>query len=116
MIKVYIASPCTKGDQLRNVGVAIEMFAKLLRMGFNPFCPHSHTYASRKRWEMPLFFPQEWFTYMAADLEWLKVCDCVLRLEGESEGADLEVKTAKENDIPVYYTFEQIWARYGGDS
>ncbi|GAG05287.1 unnamed protein product, partial [marine sediment metagenome] len=41
---------------------------------------------------------------------WLEVCDCVLRLPGESAGADLEVERAKELGIPVYLTPEQIWA------
>jgi hypothetical protein len=35
-------------------------------------------------------------------------CDAILRLEGESKGADNDVKLAKERGIPVYYHIEDI--------
>lgn len=35
-------------------------------------------------------------------------CDAVLRLEGESKGADNDVKIAHERGIPVYYNIEDI--------
>jgi hypothetical protein len=38
----------------------------------------------------------------------LQHCDAVLRLEGESKGADNDVKIAKERGIPVYYRLEDV--------
>jgi hypothetical protein len=41
-------------------------------------------------------------------MEWLAVCDCVLRLPGESKGADAEVKFAQEIGKPVYYSIAEL--------
>lgn len=35
-------------------------------------------------------------------------CDAILRLAGESKGADNDVKLAKERGIPVYYHLDEI--------
>ncbi|MCC6615618.1 MAG: DUF4406 domain-containing protein [Anaerolineae bacterium] len=35
-------------------------------------------------------------------------CDAILRLEGESTGADNDVRLANERGIPVYYRIEDI--------
>jgi hypothetical protein len=41
----------------------------------------------------------------------LQHCDAVLRLPGDSTGADNDVRIARERDIPVYTTIEQIPTR-----
>ncbi|TPG32967.1 DUF4406 domain-containing protein [Flavobacterium pectinovorum] len=38
----------------------------------------------------------------------LEKCDAVLRLEGESKGADNDVKIAKERGLKIYYRLEDI--------
>lgn len=38
----------------------------------------------------------------------LEKCDAVLRLEGESKGADNDVKIAKERGLQIYYRLEDI--------
>ncbi|GAA6767261.1 hypothetical protein AAFH68_32100 [Flavobacterium sp. CGRL1] len=38
----------------------------------------------------------------------LEKCDAVLRLEGESKGADNDVRIAKENGLKIYYRLEDI--------
>ena len=38
----------------------------------------------------------------------LQHCDAVLRLEGESKGADNDVKIARERGIPVYHRLEDV--------
>jgi hypothetical protein len=40
-------------------------------------------------------------------------CDAVLRLEGESKGADNDVRLANERGIPVYYSIEDL-PQYNG--
>lgn len=37
-------------------------------------------------------------------LAWVDVCDFVVRLPGESKGADMEVARAMERGIPVFHT------------
>lgn len=38
----------------------------------------------------------------------IQLCDAVLRLEGESNGADNDVRLARERGIPVYYRLEDV--------
>jgi hypothetical protein len=38
----------------------------------------------------------------------LQHCDAVLRLPGESRGADQDVAIARERDIPVYHALDEI--------
>jgi hypothetical protein len=38
----------------------------------------------------------------------LQLCDAVLRLPGESKGADNDVRIAGERGIPVYYRLEDV--------
>ncbi len=35
-------------------------------------------------------------------------CDAILRVPGESKGADQDVKLAKELGIPVYYSLDEL--------
>jgi hypothetical protein len=44
-----------------------------------------------------------WQTWINGDLEIVARCDMVLRLPGESKGADIETAHAIENDIPVMW-------------
>jgi hypothetical protein len=38
----------------------------------------------------------------------LTKCDAVLRLEGESKGADEDVRIAKERGLKIFYKIEDI--------
>ncbi len=101
MIKVYIASPYTKGDVAVNVRTQLEMANKLMDLGFAPFAPlYSHF--------QHMAFPRPYEDLIKIDLEWVKVCDAVLRLPGESKGADGEVLYATDLNIPVFYTVEEL--------
>jgi hypothetical protein len=94
-MKIYIAGPYTKGDVAVNVRAAILAADYLRAMGHTPFIPHLTHF-----WH--LVSPHEidyWYRY---DLEWLESCDAVLRLPGESVGADREVERARELGLPVY--------------
>jgi hypothetical protein len=105
MIKVYIASPYTLGDIAVNVKRQIDMVDKLMDKGFAPFAPlYSHF--------QHMVHPRPYKDWIKIDLEWVAVCDCVLRLDGESKGADGEVEHAKELELPVFYSFEQLINHY----
>ncbi len=105
MIRVYIASPYTLGDIAVNVKVQIDMADKLMDNEFAPFVPlYSHF--------QHMIHPRPYQDWIKIDLEWVKVCDCVLRLPGESSGADGEVKFAEELNIPVFYSLEELYKFY----
>ena len=97
--RIYIAGPYTKGDVAINVRVAILAGNKLAQVGYVPFIPHLSHF-----WH--LLYPrltEFWYQY---DFAWLELCDCLVRLPGESVGADLEVRRAKDLGIPIYWSVE----------
>ncbi len=96
MIKVYIASPYSKGNQAENVRASMDAFDELAKMGFAPFSPLLSHFQH-------LVHPLPYDIWLSLDLEWLRVCDCVLRLPGESGGADKEETEAKRIGIPVFH-------------
>jgi hypothetical protein len=103
---VYIAGPYTKPDPCVNTRSAILVGDDLWREGLVPFVPHLthfwHTVSPKPYWD--------WLAY---DLHWLRVCHALLRLPGESNGADKEVMEAKRLGIPVFWTLQDVvtWAR-----
>lgn len=100
--KVYIASPYTLGDVAVNVKNQIDCFSKLLDMGLTPFAPLLSHFVH-------MAHPKDYNVWMEQDLIWIKSCDFLLRLPGESSGADKEIEFAKKHGIPVYYTIEELF-------
>jgi hypothetical protein len=102
---VYVAGPYTKPDPCVNTRTAIMAGDRLLSAGLVPFVPHLthlwHTVTPRPY--------QDWLDY---DMHWLKVCDAVLRLPGESSGADKEVAEAGRLGLPVFHSIDGViaWA------
>jgi hypothetical protein len=47
------------------------------------------------------------FLYPAA-VRLLERCDAVLRIPGQSQGADEDVRLAKERGLPVYYSLDDV--------
>lgn len=108
-IKVYIASPYTNGDHLENVNVQMDMYSELMDLGFLPFAPlYTHYIHTRN--------PKTYDEWMEVDYAWIDVCDCVLRLPGESGGADLEDKHAQLTGKPVFYSLEDLIDFYKNQS
>lgn len=99
--KIYVAGSYTKGNQTTNVRSAIDAANVLAGYGFVPFVPHLTHF-----WD--LLWPHEYDWWMAYDDEWLQVCDAVLRLPGESLGADKEEERARELGIPVFYSLDEL--------
>jgi len=101
MKRIYIASPYTLGDQAKNVKAQMDAAHRLMEAGFAPFWPlHSHF--------LHMVYPQPWEKWMEWDLSWLKCCDAMVRLPGESKGADMEETYAKRHEIPVFYSIEDL--------
>jgi hypothetical protein len=101
MKKIYIASPYTKGDVAVNVKRQLDCANELINMNYAPFAPLLSHFQH-------MAHPRSYERWLMLDLEWIKVCDGVLRLEGESSGADKEVELAKKLKIPVYYSLEEL--------
>lgn len=103
---VYIAAPYTHPDPVENTHQVILTADSLRDLGFVPFVPHLSLL-----WHMVKpHEPAYWYAY---DLEWLLQCDVLLRLPGDSWGADEEVKFAIAHDIPVVRSVDELlaWAR-----
>ena len=106
-MKVYIAGPYTKGDVALNVRNAITAGQKVFKAGHFPYIPHMTHF-----WHM--IFPGPYQQWIDIDLEWLPTCDVLIRLPGESSGADNEVKYAFEKKIRVFYGLHRFMNFIGG--
>lgn len=95
-MKIYVAGPYTKGDTILNIRAAVYAGNYIAYLGHTPFIPHLTAF-----WHM--LIPHDdinfWYNY---DNEWLKACDALLRLEGESTGSDAEVKLAQSLGMTIY--------------
>jgi hypothetical protein len=124
--RIYIAGPISRGDLARNIQRAEAAFFALLRAGFAPLCPHwsvystgpvrglvptgqcglrERIYAEAKAQGGGNCTHADW---LGADLPWVEVAHAVLRLPGESVGADAEVAHAERQGIPVYESLAEL--------
>ncbi len=93
---VYIASPYTKGDAVLNIRRSIHFAEQIRELGYVPECPLlSHL------WHM--ISPHDYEYWMSLCLDKLEHCDILVRLMGDSPGADREVEHARKMGITVYY-------------
>jgi len=114
MIKVYVAGPygrragISASEQMQNVYETIGVAVELLRKGYNPFVPHVYGFIHNIM-EPPLS-EEAWLSRF---LEWVTVCDCLLRLPGMSEGSDSEISHARSLGKPVFYSVEglDLWSK-----
>lgn len=106
-IKVYVAAPYRKGDVVINVRKAIDAGETLVHHGFIPFVPHLTHF-----WHLVHSHdPEYWYSY---DNYWLDCCDCLLRLPGESKGADDEMQRMLAQGKLVFLDLPSLIERYGG--
>jgi hypothetical protein len=104
LVTVYIASPYTVGDTCVNVKRQLDTAHILIDKGFCPVVPLLSHYLHIHR-------PRDYEDWMKLDFEWLSRCDVVLRLPGESSGADREVQRARELEIPVVTSIGELLLR-----
>ena len=100
-MKVYIAAPYTNGDPEQNTLSVLKVADKLLELGYSPIVPHLTHF-----WHK--ISPKPWETWIEIDKGLVECCDVLLRLPGESKGADIEVAYAKELYIPVFYGIDSL--------
>lgn len=103
--KVYIASAYTIGDCAINVRVQLDAVEELMNLGFIPFAPlYSHF--------QHMVHPRSYESWLEFDFAWIESCDCLLRLPGESSGADREDAHARSLGIPVFYSIKELTDYY----
>ena len=93
---VYLAGPYTKPDPVENTNRMIHIANALLDAGVIPIVPHLTMF-----WH--LLCPRPYEHWLEYDLQVMLRCDVVLRVPGESGGADGEVRAARRAGIPVLY-------------
>lgn len=90
----YIAGPYSAGDPVQNTRDAMLVGDELTGWGYAVYVPHLSLFWHFLR-------PHEIDFWYSHDIAWLLKCDVLVRLGGESEGADNEVQTAHANGILV---------------
>lgn len=119
--RVFISGPISRGDLTHNINQATAAFVELAKAGLAPFCPHWSVYSKPCYPVGPAvtcigtasgndeMVYEDW---MAVDLPWVRVSDAVLRLPGESAGADRETAEAEAHSIPVFHAVADVirWA------
>jgi len=98
-LKVYIACPITLDPDGTNFDNSCEAQRQLLAAGFAPLNP-GLTMMLPGGQDIPHS------TWMASCLPWVASADLLIRLHGESTGADDEVSLALQLGIPVFCTFD----------
>jgi len=102
-LMVYVAGPYTKPDPCANTHTAIHLGQKLWDLGYCPFIPHlSHFWHT--------MIPNPYQMWLDLDILWLEKCDVLLRMNGQSSGADKEEEHARKIGIPVVYSIEELAA------
>lgn len=99
--RVYVAGPIRKGDLQENIRKACDVGYELAKLGYAPFVPHLSCYFDGP---MPnaegRLNAGEWIDI---DLQWVAASQGLVRIAGESEGADMEVEHAKRHGVPVAF-------------
>lgn len=98
---VYIASPYTVGDVAANVKRQIDMASYLINRGFCPIAPLLSHF-------IQIQHPKPYEDWIEIDFELIRRCDVVLRLPGNSEGADREVAFAEKIGRLVIYNVKEL--------
>jgi len=106
---VYVAGPYTNPDPIENTHKALveaDTMYELSEHELVPVVPHLTAF-----WH--LVRPHDYAHWLEYDLKVLSRCDAILRLPGESSGADGEVEFAEMNGIPVFHHRSEVflWLR-----
>jgi hypothetical protein len=109
--RVYVAGPLSTGADYyhtcANVKNALAVGDALMALGYAAYIPHLTHY-----WH--LHFNHTWEEWMDQDKAWVLAADALIRMPGESRGADCEVQWAKEAGIPVFDSVKEFHEVWGG--
>lgn len=106
---VYVAGPMSKGVAIDNIKQALEAANELLLAGLVPIVPQMTFFW---RWLYPPATSRsvaDYDTWLKYDFAFLKdVSRTILRLPGESFGADQEVEYMRWLGRPVFYCTDDV--------
>ena len=118
---IYIASPISQGVVRDIVARACSAGHQLMQAGIPVLIPHLSVFLGMKQnydgagGYVPEVLPldttlKQWYLM---GIMMVLHCDAVLRLPGDSVGADMETGMADKNNIPVFHSVEKVilWAR-----
>lgn len=103
MAVVFVSGPYTVGDVVTNVHRALHAATHLLDAGLTPIVPHLSHWWDR-------LYPHDYQVWIDYDLRLLEGADILLRLPGESPGADGECQRAFELGIPIVHSVAEAIA------
>jgi hypothetical protein len=94
MAHIYIAGPLYgSGHQDDNIRTVLDVAESVQRYGHTPFVPHLYFF-----WNLISRNSRDF--WLELDKEWLRKCDAMIRIEGESPGSSLEEGWCVEFGIP----------------
>lgn len=100
---IYLACPMRSGSWTNNVRTACQVAKDLMRKGYSVINPITS-------WLADLVEPTEFKNWIEMDYGLIDVSDCVLRVPGTSEGADLEMDYAARNDTPFFSDISELYS------
>lgn len=107
-LRVYIAGPYkadTFEDQMRNIAMARQTMIEVYRRGHTPLCVHTMcAWLDLDAADIP----RE--TFLATDLDWLRLCHAILLLPGweHSPGSVAELAEAERLGLEVFHGLEDL--------
>jgi hypothetical protein len=118
---IYVSGPISRGNLRENVRRACAAGRRLMAAGLAVIVPHLSVYLGQEHAAgclIPEALPEgttlaQWH---ACGVLTVGRCDAVLRLPGDSLGADLECAEARRLGVPVFEDEERLvaWAKGGG--
>jgi hypothetical protein len=101
---IYIAGPYSTPYPIYNIRLALEAADRLIASGWgHPVVPHLTGF-----WDFA--YPRRYEEWLALDLESMRGCNAVWRIQGASSGADGEVAEARDLGLPVFTEFDELVA------
>jgi len=95
-LRIYCAGPMARGVFADNMRMAMDAAHELIEKGHHPYVPHLC-------WYLELVHRKPAELWLGLDKIWLLQCEALVRLPGESIGADLEVGWAREHGLRVFF-------------
>lgn len=86
-----------------NIAKAHEAGLTLARHGYGYFCPHTHS--AHNEVIAPDLPPEYWYEL---DMHFLRACDAMLVLPGESRGVAMEIAECERLKKPVYLRLHDL--------
>jgi hypothetical protein len=115
---VYMACPYTIGDRLENTQKAMQIWHEHMKDGREPFDLLNPLWSHfQDQYSMEIDRGIDYNVWLDYDFRLIRRCNAVIRLPGESRGADREVAFALGLGLPVFDNFTALfrWAEVWGD-